>query len=130
MILEWMLGTAGIAIVNWLLDNVAIVSVVLAGYLSVYFAGRLQMRHIVKRTETLVLEAAMEMTRKGKRINRSGLYKRLYPEWTESLRSWAWFIPHRLELLIVPVSVEAVLVKLPFSPEWIDKVLEKNQLRG
>lgn len=127
-LLDYLLGRAGYAMVGWLLDHSGLVSTILAFYFAIYLAGRIQLQRIIQKSENMVVEAAVEMAKENKRVQASKIRRQLYPQWSERLKEWAWFIPHRLELLVVPVSLRSVEEKFSFSKEWVAEVLQKNGL--
>jgi hypothetical protein len=75
-----------------------------------------------------VLDASREWLSKKPNITAAGLYKRIYPRWSEAVRDWGLFIPHRLEIWPVRVSPQSVRDKLSFSPQWIAALLAKHGL--
>lgn len=121
-----MLGQSGAAVLDWLRGHPAVTTAAFAVLLSVYVLGRLQLHHIEQRTAQLVLEMSQEWLAKKPGITASGLYRRIYPRWSESVRQWGLFIPHRLEIWPVPVRPETVQRKLAFSPQWIEALLLKH----
>lgn len=126
MILQFirgMLGDLGRPLLDFMLENPSIVTILLAGWLAFFAAGRAQLHRIRRRTEDLVIEEAAKLVREKPHITSRGLYKRIYPIWAQAVRHWAFFVPHRLDLWPVPVTPEAVQQKLPFSPEWISELL-------
>jgi hypothetical protein len=88
--------------------------------------GRWQLYRIEQRTAQFVLEMSREWLARKPNITAGGLYKRIYPRWSESVRHWGLFIPHRLEIWPVPVRPETVQQKLSFSPQWITALLAKH----
>ncbi|MBE9473096.1 MAG: hypothetical protein IMY75_13465 [Chloroflexi bacterium] len=124
-----MLGSLGRPVLDFILDNPSFVTVILAVWLGVFAAGRLQLRRIEHKSVELVLEMGQELIAKKPHITARGLYKRIYPRWCEAVRGWAWFVPHRLDLWPVPVRPETVQQKLPFSPQWIAEVLRQHDIR-
>ncbi len=124
-----MLGPAGGAVLDWLRSHPTVTNGILALFLIVYAMGRLQLRRIEQRTIQLVLEMSKEWLARKPNITASGLYKRIYPRWSEAVRHWGLFIPHRLELWPVPVRPETVQSKLPLSPQWIAEVLAKHGIQ-
>jgi hypothetical protein len=124
-----MLGSLGRPVLDFILDNPSFVTVILAVWLGLFVAGRLQLRHIERKSVQLVVVMGRELIAKKPHITARGLYKRIYPHWCEAVRGWAWFVPHRLDLWPVPVRPEAVQQKLPFSPQWIAEVLRQHDIR-
>jgi hypothetical protein len=100
------------------------VAIILLFWFGIYWAGRLQLKHIEKKTVELVIISTQKELAKHPNLSVKGLYKRIYPEWEKSLPEWGgWFIPHRSDLWPVPIRVKTVQEKMSFSPEWIAKVL-------
>lgn len=123
-----MLGKSGAAVLDWLRSHPEVTTAIFALLLTVYAMGRLQLRRIEQHTTQLVLDMSREWLAKKPNITASGLYKRIYPRWSESVRHWGLFIPHRLEIWPVPVRPETVQDKLSFSPQWIAALLAKHGL--
>lgn len=124
-----MLGDLGRPVLDFMLDNPSLVTVILAVWMGVFVAGRLQLGRIERKSVELVLAMGQEMIAKKPHITARGLYKRIYPRWCKALRGWGWFIPHRLDLWPVPVKPETVQQKLPFSPQWIADVLHQHNIK-
>jgi len=124
-----MLGSLGRPVLDFMLDNPSFVTGILVVWLGVFIAGRLQLRHIERKSVELVLEMGQELIARKPHITARGLYKRIYPRWCEAVHEWAWFVPHRLDLWPVPVKPETVQQKLPFSPLWIAEVLRQHGAR-
>ena len=127
--IKGMLGSLGRPVLDLMINNPSLVTGVLAVWLGVFVAGRLQLRHIERKSTELVVEMGRELVAKKPHITAQGLYKRIYPRWCEELRGWAWFVPHRLDLWPVPVRPETVQQKFPFSPQWIAEVLRQHGIR-
>ncbi|MBC7251147.1 MAG: hypothetical protein H5T62_12780 [Anaerolineae bacterium] len=124
-----MLGSLGRPVLDFMESNPAVVTGVLAVWLCVFVAGRLQLRRIKRKSVELVVEMGQELIAGKPHITARGLYKRIYPRWCAALQEWAWFVPHRLDLWPVPVKPETVQQKFPFSPEWIAEVLRRHGIR-
>jgi hypothetical protein len=121
-----MLGSLGRPVLDFILNNQSLVSAILAVWLGVFMVGRLQLQRIERKSVELVVEMGRELLANKPHITASGLYERIYPRWSQSLREWGWFVPHRLDLWPVPVKPETVQQKLPFSPQWIAGVLRQH----
>lgn len=124
-----MLGSLGRPVLDFMEGNPAVVTGILAVWLCVFVAGRLQLRRIKHKSVKLVMEMGRELIAGKPHITARGLYKRIYPHWCAALREWAWFVPHRLDLWPVPVKPETVQQKFSFSPEWIAAVLRQHGIR-
>jgi hypothetical protein len=123
-----MLGRAGSAAMDWLIGHPIFTTAVLGLALAAYLLGRLQLTRIERRTAALVLDMSREWLRKKPNLTASGLYRRIYPVWSQSVSGWAWFIPHRWELWPVRVRPETVQRKLALSPQWIAELLARHGL--
>ena len=124
-----MLGSLGRPVLDFMINHPSFVTGILAVWLGVFVAGRLQLRHIERKSVELVVEMGQELVARKPRITARGLYKRIYPRWCEAVRRWAWFVPHRLDLWPVPVRPETVQQKLPFSPHWIAEALRQHGIQ-
>lgn len=124
-----MLGSLGGPVLDFMLDNPALVTGLLAVWLGVFVAGRLQLRRIERKSVELVVEIGQELIAARPHVTASELYRRIYPQWSQSLRKWGWFVPHRLDLWPVPVRPETIQQKLPFSPQWVAEVLRQQGIR-
>jgi hypothetical protein len=124
-----MLGKSGGAILDWLRSHPMATTTIFALFLFVYMLGRWQLHRIERRTAQLVLEMSREWLAKKPNITATGLYKRIYPRWSQSVQNWGVFIPHRLELWPVPVRPETVQSKISFSPQWIASLLAKHGIQ-
>jgi hypothetical protein len=124
-----MLGSLGGPVLDFMLDNPALVTGLLAVWLGVFVAGRLQLRRIERKSVELVMEIGQELIAARPHVTASELHRRIYPQWSQSLRKWGWFVPHRLDLWPVPVRPETIQQKLPFSPQWVAEVLRQQGIR-
>jgi hypothetical protein len=124
-----MLGSLGRPVLDFMLENPQIVTGVLAVWLGIFVAGRLQLRRIEQKSTELVVGLGRDLIAEKPHITARGLYKRIYPRWCEAVRGWAWFVPHRLDLWPVPVRPETVQQKLPFSPQWVAEVLRQHGIQ-
>jgi hypothetical protein len=124
-----MLGSLGRPVLDFILNNQPLVSAILALWLGVFVAGRWQLQRIERKSASLVVEMGRELVAEKPHITARGLYKRIYPRWSQSLREWAWFVPHRFDLWPVLVKPETVQQKLPFSPQWIADVLRQHGIQ-
>jgi len=121
-----MLGSLGRPVLDFVINNPSLVTGILAVWLGLFVAGRLQLRRIEQKSAELVVEMGKELIASKPHITARGLYKRIYPRWCEAVRGWAWFVPHRLDLWPMPVRPETVQQKFPFSPQWIAEVLRQH----
>ncbi|MCE1254645.1 MAG: hypothetical protein LWX83_13980 [Anaerolineae bacterium] len=126
-IVRSMLGPLAI-ILDYIIQNPVIASIILFVYLSIYMAGYFQLRNIENKTTLLVLEFSKEEVKRKPNITSGGLYKKIYPTWEKELKTWGIFVPHRLELWPVPVSADVIKQKLSFNPQWIADLLKKNNI--
>lgn len=124
-LLRMILGEWVSRLLDFLKAHPDLVTAIFALWLGLFAAGRYQLRRIEQKTTELVLEMARDLMAQKPNITAQGLYKRIYPRWAESLRHWAWFVPHRLELWPVPVCPDTVRQKIPFSPQWIAETLQR-----
>lgn len=128
-LLRMMLGSWGSRALDFIVGHPTLVTSVFAVWLGLFAAGRYQLWRIERKTTELVVEMSRDLIAQKPHITARGLYKRIYPRWTESLRRWAWFIPHRLDLWPVPVRPETVEQKFPFSAQWIAETLRQHGIR-
>jgi hypothetical protein len=122
-----MLGPLAI-ILDYILENPVIASIILSIYLGIYIAGIYQLRNIINKTTQMVVELSQEELKKKPNISSGGLYKRIYPVWEKEVINWAWFVPHRLELWPIPVTPDALKQKISFTPQWIADILKQNNI--
>ena len=111
-------------LLDFIENHQTIVAIILVVWFGIYWAGRMQLKHIEKKSIEFVIAQTRKELLKHPKINIKGLYKRIYPEWVKLLPTWGgWFIPHHYDLWPVPIRAKTVQEKMPFSPEWIAKVL-------
>ncbi|HEY89886.1 MAG TPA: hypothetical protein G4N98_09195 [Thermoflexia bacterium] len=116
-------------LLDFILDNPILISGILAVWLGIFVAGKLQLQNIERKTVELVLGTSPSLIAAKPHITSRGLYKRIYPRWETSLRQWGWFIPHRMDLWPVPITPETVRQKLPFSYQWIAEILAQHGIQ-
>ena len=115
-------------ILDFIIENPLIASIILFVYLAIYMAGYFQLKNIEDKTTLMVIEISKQEIKRKPNITSSGLYKRIYPTWEKELKSWGFFVPHRLELWPVLVNPDVIKQKLSFNPQWISDVLKKNNI--
>ena len=128
-ILYGLVGDWGEAAIKWMVANPAIVGGVLLVWMGLLAAGKLQVRRIKDRTQSMVLDAANQRRDEGKGVGAKQLHRRLYPDWSEMVRHSALFVPHRLEMWPVPATPENVEHHVDFTPEWIYRFLSARGFR-
>jgi hypothetical protein len=84
------------------------------------------MRRIKYNTVRMVVDKGGAIVAQKPHITPSGLYKRIYPIWSETVSDWAWFVPHSFGFWPEPVTPERVVELLPFTPEWVAEVLSDH----
>ncbi len=124
-LLRVILGALG-PLLDWMIAHQSVVTIAFAVLLGVYALGRYQLGIIARNTEELVIRRFEEFVREESDISPEALYRRIYPEWAESVKKWAWFVPHRFDLWPVPANERTVKGKIGFSPEWISDVLSRH----
>ena len=126
-VIKGMLGPWLSPVLDAILNNPSVTSAAFLIWFVVYIAGRMQLRQIEQRTKDLVLQIGRVEIAKNPQITAQALYKTIYPRWSEALSGWGWFIPHRLDLWVVPVTAKNVVPRMSFSPEWVaNSLLEQN----
>jgi hypothetical protein len=115
-------------ILDFIIEKPLIVAAIMAVYLGIYMAGYFQLRNIKNKTTLMVIEMSQQELKKKPNITSGGLYKRIYPAWEKEIKSWGWFIPHRLDLWPVLVTPENLQQKMSFTPQWIANLLKKNNI--
>ena len=102
-------------------------SLILLAWGLVYFTGLLQLKRIEAKTAALVLHHSRPLLQADPQLSAADLYQRLYPLWSAELKNWKYvFIPHKHDLWPVRVTLEHVLEKIPFSSDWISKILARD----
>jgi hypothetical protein len=123
-VLREMLGPFAF-ILDFILANPELVSGILAVWLAVYIAGRIQLWKIEQQLKLLILEEGQRTAAAGKKsISYHGVYKRVEKQFQEGLPFGMFFIPHRLDLWPVPPTYAHVTKRIPLSQELIEKVLK------
>jgi hypothetical protein len=122
-LLDLMQGSVGRGLVEFILAHPVLINTILGIWLVVFTAGRLQMRRIKYNTVRMVVNKGGAIVAQKPHITPSGLYKRIYPIWSETVSDWAWFVPHSFGFWPEPVTPERVAQLLPFTPEWVTEVL-------
>jgi hypothetical protein len=125
-LLDLMQGSVGRGLVEFILAHPVLINTILAIWLVVFTAGRLQMRRIKRNTVHMVVDKGGAIVAQKPHITPSGLYKRIYPIWSEMVSDWAWFVPHSFGFWPEPVTPERVVELLPFTPEWVAEVLSDH----
>lgn len=125
-ILYSIVGSWGRAAIQWMLANPSIVGVVLLVWMGMLFLGKVQLKRIESRTSSLVLEVSRQYLREDPLLRADQLYGRLYPQWSQMVRSSALFIPHRWELWPLPATPSIVRERIDFTPEWLSQYLRTH----
>jgi hypothetical protein len=127
-LIRGLLGPSLAPLLDWVLENQFIVAIILAVVLALYIAGRVQLSTIRKETEEMVLELSAGHIKNKPHITSRGLFKKIYPVWSEQVGSWAKFIPHKHDLWPVPIKPETVAAKMGFDHVWIADALKANNV--
>jgi hypothetical protein len=99
----------------------------LTAWAGLYLAGTVQLRRIEARTIALLIRYSQSPGAQADRVSAVELYRQFYPVWRQELEQWNyWFIPHQNDLWPVRVSPERVAAKIPLSPDWLEKTLNKH----
>jgi hypothetical protein len=115
------------AVLDYFSANPETLSLILLIWAVIYFLGLVQLKRIESKTTSLVLEHSLPLLQAEPELTPVDLYERIYPVWITELKGWKYlFIPHKHDLWPVSVTLEHVLAKIPFSSEWISKILTKN----
>ncbi len=129
MIMAWirsMLGPFGV-IMDFFAAHPEILTAILAVWMLLYVAGRIQLKLIEQRTAQLVIERTRRLIAADPAISFAALREKILPEWQEACQGWNYkFVPHKFEFWPVPATPKNVLVKLPLGPEWFATVLKTN----
>lgn len=115
-------------LLDFIFENPRIVNSILVAIVLIYIAGRVQLKIIQQKSESLVVELGREITRKKPHITKSGLFKKIYPQWSDAIRGWAIFVPSKYDFYPVLVKPEIVKQKMDFSPDWMASVLNRHQI--
>jgi hypothetical protein len=132
MIMGWirsMLGPFGV-IMDFFAAHPEILTGILALWMLLYAAGRIQLVLIQRRTERLVINRARRLVAENPLLTLAELREAFLPTWQEEVKKWNFlFVPHKFDFWPVPASPKNVLVKFPISPEWLAKALDTNGIK-
>jgi len=120
-------------ILDWAEAHPNAVALCFAIWGAIWGVGKIQLNRTEKETRALVLELGRNLLAKKPGMSARALYEAVYPDWARSVRKWALFIPHRLELWPVLANPENLKERIGFTPEWVKGVLEDeglNRRRG
>ncbi len=129
LIIRSALGRAGVAALDWMAAHPLPITAALLVWLLAVAGGQLQLYHIKRKTAAMVLEMARDLAARKPHITASALYECVYPAWSRAVPSWAWFIPHRLDLWPVRATAGAAQQKMGFSPAWVQQALDAQGIR-
>jgi hypothetical protein len=124
-----MLGELGSPALDFMRHHPTVVAGILFVWLGLFAAGRWQLWRIQQESVKLVVTMAQDLNTVQPPLSAQELYERLYARWAELIGQWAWFVPHRLDLWPVPVTVKTVQQKFPFSPAWVAEVLHQQAIK-
>lgn len=127
-IIEWMLGTTGRALLDLIKSNMLVFNIFVFFYLVVLGLGKLQLKKIKRETEALALEIAAPLIEGDPTISIIELFDRINPIWLSKVDTWAYFIPHKLEIFVVKATHANVLKIFEFSPDWIEELLISKKI--
>ncbi len=127
---SFMLGQAGLALVNWLVQNQDLIVIVLGFYLLIYAAGRIQLMRVRLKTEALVVETAQKLAAENRRLTPDKFYKKVYPVWSASVKNWAWYVMDYLDIWLVRPTPQSLEKRARFSPQSVSELLDKRGLSG
>lgn len=123
-LLRTLLGPFAV-ILDWAEANPGLTGLVIFVWTAVWMSGRVQLARIERKTKELIASEADRLRELSPQLDAEELLSRVYPIWCTQLPTWALFIPHRLELWPVPVSIERVKDRIGFSLQLVRDVLEE-----
>ena len=128
MIISWvrtMLGPLS-AILDWFSAHPGVITAVIVVWLAFYLAGRIQLWRIRLRTTALVVEQSRRELTFDPSMSLAALRDKLLARWQAEFSGWRYlFVPHKYDFWPVKATPGNVLVKMPFSPEWLHQVLTR-----
>lgn len=111
-------------ILDWAEANPVPTGLMMFAWTAVWMSGRVQLARIERKTRELIASEAHRLREASPELDAEELLSRIYPLWCTQLPTWALFIPHRLELWPVPVSIERVKDRIGLSAQLVRDVLE------
>jgi hypothetical protein len=127
-ILLSMLGNWARSLILWLSSHPLYLLLVYGAWLLMLGAGKVQLRRNIQFLENSTMSFAQQAINNEGKVNVARVYDLVYCAWKQQIHRLAWFIPHRWELWPIPARLEVVQQRIGFSPEWVEKVLQKNHI--
>ncbi len=131
MIMSWLRSMLGplAAVIDFFSAHPEIITIVLAIWMIFYIAGRIQLSRIRQKTVALVVEQGRRELALDPSISLVALREKLLARWQAEFAGWRYlFVPHKYEFWPVKASPKNVLVKMPFSPQWLHDELGRAGL--
>jgi len=127
-VLEWLLGSTGRALLNFIKANPLLFNTLAVIFLAALGLGHLQLWKIKKKSEEMLKNESLKILSENPDASADDIYQKILPGWRRSIRSWASFIPHRLEFFPVPVTEKNVLEKFDFNESWVREKLTEYKI--
>ena len=132
MIISWvrtMLGPLLSTILDWFAAHPGIITAVIVVWMVFYLAGRIQLWRIRLRSVALVVEQSQRELAFDPSMSLAALQEKLLARWQAEFSGWRyWFVPNKYDFWPVKATPKNVLVKMPFTPEWLHAVLTKANI--
>jgi len=100
-----------------------IIGTVLGIWLIFFLLAREQYKHIIDKTQRIVLDNIEAALKENKDLSVDQFYAQINPLWEQMVPHTAKFILHKTELYPVPAKLETVRSRMKFSPEWLGAFL-------
>lgn len=100
--------------------------IVFSVWLIVFLSGKMQLRLIEKISINFVLQKYEELISQNRKIRLGQFFNAISENWEPEVRRKVLFVPHRFELWPMPASPKYLAKRLPFSENWVGKVLVEN----
>jgi hypothetical protein len=115
------------AVLDYFIAHPNTLTLLLTLWLCMYGLGRYQLKRIEAKSTAWLLTRSRALLIADPGLTPPDLYQQLYPLWTEEFKKWRYvYIPNKYDLWPVPASLKNVQAKMPFSVDWIAKVLAKQ----
>jgi hypothetical protein len=105
-----------------------VTSLLLGIWLFLFLTGREQLKRIIRRTESLVLERVKVELRNNPSLTLEDFYRLFVPEWQRMILKSAWYVTHKTELFPIPARPGLVMKRMSLDENYIGGILVRNNI--
>jgi len=102
--------------------------IVFSVWLIIFLLGKSQLRSIEKISASYIIQKYEELAAHNRKIRLGQFFSAISGDWEKVVKGKVLFVPHRYELWPMPASPKYLAKRLPFTENWVGKVLVEHNM--